>query len=485
MWAAKLRHPGWGDADIACVRDAPGRATGPVREQPLARREGRRARADHRASRSASRPPQEGPRGSQDDAAVRAGAARRRRPVVASTWPPSCRGAARPWTRSSRTTRSSTSSRCSASTPSSTRPPAGPTRPARRGCTRTACASSARSTSTSSPPTRRSCPAARTCSGRSRSGRSAATSRRVPIASLRVPAVRAPARPGGPVHARGGAEWRALRDADHHDEHRVVLCEPSGRKLFGYGRGDRPEPLALARRRSRSRSRRSSPASRPSSWPAGPRRTTGCCGRSRRSSSPTRSTSLPSSACRPAPASREHLWFEVHELTDTDSRARSSTARSTSTSAREPADATRTTCSPTGRSSTPIGQVTPRSQLVARRLREHGAEVLEAMQASGAAETGRPRRPAGRWHPGRAMRPAPRSRRRRRRDAAGERDVLVDGVARRTSRPCDRRRRRASRPAGRGGGSAGRSSPSAASASGLYISRTYSKSNSSRARLRS
>ena len=29
---------------------------------------------------------------------------------------------------------------------------------------------------------------------------------------------------------------------------------------------------------------------------------------------------------------------------------------------------------------TPIGQVTPRSQLVARRLREHGDEVLAAMR---------------------------------------------------------------------------------------------------------
>ena len=40
----------------------------------------------------------------------------------------------------------------------------------------------------------------------------------------------------------------ALRDADHHDERRSVLCEPAVRKVFGLGRGDRPEPLHLARR---------------------------------------------------------------------------------------------------------------------------------------------------------------------------------------------------------------------------------------------
>ncbi len=40
----------------------------------------------------------------------------------------------------------------------------------------------------------------------------------------------------------------ALRDAEHHDERRSVLCEPTGRKVLGFGRGDRPEPLHLTRR---------------------------------------------------------------------------------------------------------------------------------------------------------------------------------------------------------------------------------------------
>ena len=44
-------------------------------------------------------------------------------------------------------------------------------------------------------------------------------------------------------------QWRALRDADHHDDHRVVLCDPSRRRLFGLGGGSVPEPLSLARRR--------------------------------------------------------------------------------------------------------------------------------------------------------------------------------------------------------------------------------------------
>ena len=40
----------------------------------------------------------------------------------------------------------------------------------------------------------------------------------------------------------------AERDAPDHDSGRSVLCEPAGRRLLGFGRGDRPEPLRFARR---------------------------------------------------------------------------------------------------------------------------------------------------------------------------------------------------------------------------------------------
>ncbi|MCY0541628.1 hypothetical protein OVW21_26740, partial [Klebsiella pneumoniae] len=32
----------------------------------------------------------------------------------------------------------------------------------------------------------------------------------------------------------------ALRDASDHDDRRSVLCEPAGRRVLGFGRGDRP-----------------------------------------------------------------------------------------------------------------------------------------------------------------------------------------------------------------------------------------------------
>ena len=78
---------------------------------------------------------------------------------------------------------------------------------------------------------------------------------------------------------------------------------------------------------------------------------------------------------------REHLWFEVHELSDADMEAPRQPPIDVdlreNTRGRHPLDLlTDWTLI------TPIGQVTPRSQLVARRLREHGAEVLEARASS-------------------------------------------------------------------------------------------------------
>lgn len=42
--------------------------------------------------------------------------------------------------------------------------------------------------------------------------------------------------------------WSSLRGADDHADHRSVLCEPIGRRLLGFGRGDRPEPWRFAQR---------------------------------------------------------------------------------------------------------------------------------------------------------------------------------------------------------------------------------------------
>ena len=74
LWAAKVRHPDWGEADLAFVRHAP-EAADLVRfgQQPLARGEGRRARADDQRGAPRARPAQERARRPQDDAAVRAG----------------------------------------------------------------------------------------------------------------------------------------------------------------------------------------------------------------------------------------------------------------------------------------------------------------------------------------------------------------------------------------------------------------------------
>jgi hypothetical protein len=178
-------------------------------------------------------------------------------------------------------------------------------------------------------------------------------------------------------------EWRALRDADHHDEHRVVLCEPSGRKLFGYGRGDRPEPLALARRPFPEPFAAIFPSDANELMARRAQATIDVLRSLSEELKPYEATVLAKLGFPTRRGGREHLWFEVHELTDTDldgtlvNRPIDVDLRE-NTRGRHPLDIlTDWTII------TPVGQVTPRSQLIARQLHTHGAEVLGAMRESG------------------------------------------------------------------------------------------------------
>ena len=54
--------------------------------------------------------------------------------------------------------------------------------------------------------------------------------------------------PAAEFQRLAAAEFTRERAADDHDAARSVLCEPAGRRLLGFGRGDRPEPLRFARR---------------------------------------------------------------------------------------------------------------------------------------------------------------------------------------------------------------------------------------------
>ena len=171
--------------------------------------------------------------------------------------------------------------------------------------------------------------------------------------------------------------WRALRDADHHDDHRVVLCDPSGRRLFGLG-GSRPEPLSLARR----------PFPEPFAAIFPKDATALMARRAQATVALFRSMAaefepfgvhvLAKLGLATRSGDREHLWFEVHELGDSDldgtlvNRPIDVDVRR-GTRARYPLDLlTDWTIL------TPIGQINPRSQLVARKLRAHGDEVLKA-----------------------------------------------------------------------------------------------------------
>ena len=163
----------------------------------------------------------------------------------------------------------------------------------------------------------------------------------------------------------------------------MVLCEPSGRKLFGYGRGDRPEPLALARRRFSELFAAIFASDATELMARRAQATIGVLRSLSEELKPYEVTVLAKLGLPTRRGGREHLWFEGPRAhghrprrhprqppIDVDLRE--------NTRGRHPLDLlTDWTII------TPIGQVTPRSQLVARRLREHGAEVLEAMRVSG------------------------------------------------------------------------------------------------------
>ncbi len=177
--------------------------------------------------------------------------------------------------------------------------------------------------------------------------------------------------PANRFMAEAADAWRALRDADHHDEHRVVLCEPSRRRLFGRG-GSRPEPLSLARRRFPDPFAAIFPTTATTLMAGRARATTGLFRSLAAEFEPYGVHVLAKLGLATRSGEREHLWFEVHELTDTDldgtlvNRPIDVDIRG-GARGRWPLDLlTDWTIV------TPIGQITPRSQLVARNLRAHG-----------------------------------------------------------------------------------------------------------------
>jgi hypothetical protein len=171
----------------------------------------------------------------------------------------------------------------------------------------------------------------------------------------------------------------SLRDADSHHEHRSVLCEPVGRRVLGFGRGDRPEPIQFARRPPAEQFVIYFPTATTTLMAERARATTAVLRDLMREFAEFEVVAFVKLGYPTEDGGREHLWFAAHEI------------------GKETVDATlenkpiAVDLEPGVRAErplellsdwmllTPAGQVTPRSQIAARRLREHADEIRAAM----------------------------------------------------------------------------------------------------------
>ena len=333
-------------------RRATRRAHRPVRGEPDAGGEGRGVGRDRRHRSDRPGATQGGPRGSQDHAAVRAGAARRgrgrrhRHGLAAALGPRGARRGARP--------RRGARHRVAVLPPHRARRRRGRSRrPARRGCTPTACTSSGRSTSTSSRRIRPSSSSSpdlfRALAFRALGGDIAPGTDRVLYA---YPALRARAscrRTGScarrrPRGAPSATPTITTSTASCSASRRAAGCSAS---VAGVG----PEPLSLARRRFPEPFAAIFPNDATALMARRAEATVGLFRSLAAEFEPYGVHVLAKLGLATRSGEREHLWFEVHELRRRRPRRH----------ARQPADRCRrprghpwalapSTCSPTGRS---------------------------------------------------------------------------------------------------------------------------------------
>ena len=174
----------------------------------------------------------------------------------------------------------------------------------------------------------------------------------------------------------------ALRDAEHHDDHRSVLCEPAGRKLLGFGRGDRPEPLHLARRSPPDQFVVYFPTTTTTLMAERALATIGVLRASMEEFAEFEPVAVVKLGYPTDGDGREHLWFTAHAIGE-------STIDATLESRPFAVD-----LQPGERAErpleyltdwmlmTPAGPITPRSMIGARLLREHADEIRAAMAAA-------------------------------------------------------------------------------------------------------
>ena len=174
-------------------------------------------------------------------------------------------------------------------------------------------------------------------------------------------------------------EFTAMRGADHHADRRSVLCEPAGRRLFGLGRGDAPEPLRLARRPPPEQFVIYFPTSTTTLMAERALATIGVLRGLMSEFAEFEPVAVLKLGYPTPDGGKEHLWFTAHAIGET-------TVDATLENKPFAVDLT-----PGERAERPLelisdwmlltpgGPVTPRSMIAARRLREHGDEIRAAM----------------------------------------------------------------------------------------------------------
>ncbi len=186
--------------------------------------------------------------------------------------------------------------------------------------------------------------------------------------------------PAGRFMRDADPSFAAFRDAGDHAERRSVLCEPGGRKVLGFGRGDRPEPLRFARRPPPGQFVMYVPTSMTELMAERARATLGVLRAMAAEFAEFQVVTIAKLGYPTGDGGKEHLWFEVHGFGD-DTLDATLANRPFAVDLREGERADRPIELLTDwMLMTPAGNVTPRSMSAARRLREHADEIRASIQ---------------------------------------------------------------------------------------------------------
>ena len=173
--------------------------------------------------------------------------------------------------------------------------------------------------------------------------------------------------------------FAAFRDAGDHSERRSVFCEPAGRKVLGFGRGDKPEPLRFARRPPPEQFVNYVPASMTELMAERAKATLGVLRAMAAEFAEFQVVTIAKLGYPTPDGGKEHLWFEVLGFGD-DTLDATLENRPFAVDLRMGERAERPVELLTDwMLMTPAGTVTPRSFAAARKLREHKDEIRASM----------------------------------------------------------------------------------------------------------